>query len=29
MSGDTFTAFLKEEQMRVRKVLSEVGLVKS
>ena len=27
--GDAFTKFLKEEQVRVRKVLTEVGLVKS
>jgi putative tricarboxylic transport membrane protein len=29
MPSDTFGKFLKEEQVRVRKVLSEVGLVKS
>ena len=29
MAGDGFAKFLKEEQVRVRKVLTEVGLVKS
>ena len=29
MPSDAFAKFLKDEQVRVRKVLSEVGLVKS